>query len=326
MATSWRHYGPRPENHLAFFHAHERPLPEFPALTHVHESHCTPDHDLAPHQHPIFEICYIAHGRGAWFAEGHRYALQPGDLYVTKPGEVHGGRTDAEQPLKIFVCGIDPGALPFARVPKAALPGPEGDVGEAYRQTRSLDEDFRALDLRVIPGAQGIEGIYKRLLAELDQPHEPGSPGRALRLMMVQALLVELLVFVARRYAEHRRTIGPPLPLASLGSARFLDVQAWARARPADPPSLGEMAERANLSPAHFAVLFKQETGETPLEFVTRARIEEAVRRMQARPEASVTELALDLGFSSSQYFSLVFKKVMGCAPGEWQKRGRGPG
>jgi len=317
MATSWRHYGPRLEHQLKFFHAHELPLPEFPALSHVHESHCAPGHHLQPHQHPIYEFCYIHSGRGGWWAEGHTYRLGPGDLYITKPGEVHGGRTDPADPFQIFVCGIDPAALPLAWLPKPALPGPEGDLGEAYRQARSLDDDFRALDLRVIPNAQGIEGVYRRLLAELDQPHEPGTPGRALRLMMVQALLVELLVFAARRYADHRRQIGPPLPAAT--GARFLEVQRWARGRLAEPPSLGEMAEKAGFAPAHFAVLFKQETGETPLEFVTRTRIEAAAQRLRGQPEAGVTAIAMELGFSSSQYFSLVFKKVWGCTPSEWQ-------
>ncbi|MBI3832400.1 MAG: AraC family transcriptional regulator [Planctomycetes bacterium] len=325
MAKAWRHYGPRLEYHLTLSHQHENPLPEFPALTHVHYAHCAPTHDLAPHQHPIYELCYIHSGRGAWWAENHAYKLKPGDLYITKPGEVHGGKTDSADPLVLYVCGIDPGALPLARIPKPALPGPEGDVGQAYQQTRSLDDDFRALDLRVIPNAQGIETIYKRLLAELDQHHEPGTPGRALRLMMVQAMLVELLVFVARRYAEHRRTIGPALPVPAPANARFLEVQAWARSRLSDPPALADLADRAGLSPAHFAVLFKQETGETPLEFVTRARIEDAARLLRARPDAGVTSVALDLGFSSSQYFSLVFKKVMGCTPSEWQE-GKGGG
>ena len=106
-----RFFGPHLPQ-VAHFHAHERPLPEFPALTHVHEAICAPAHFLAPHTHEIYELCYIHAGRGEWHAGGRNYPLQPGDLYITKPGEVHGGRVlRSDAPAwRCRGCGLDFGS------------------------------------------------------------------------------------------------------------------------------------------------------------------------------------------------------------------------
>jgi AraC-like DNA-binding protein len=138
---------------------------------------------------------------------------------------------------------------------------------------------------------------------------------------------VEFLVFVARCYASHR--LGqetPRLPQLAAGGP-FEDLKRWLATpeRLENPPTLSEMAARAALSPSHFAVLFKRETGQTPLEFLTEARIERASKRLRAEPELKITTLAHELGFSSSQYFSLVFKKLKGCTPGEWREADHKP-
>jgi AraC-like DNA-binding protein/quercetin dioxygenase-like cupin family protein len=337
-----RFYGPHPQGGIAHFHSHQQPLPEFPALTHVGEAVCGPTHFLHQHIHETFEICYIHAGRGEWDALGQKYTLNPGDLYIVKPGEVHGGRTDKTHPYHIFALGIDPSALPYAPEPMKAAArakpsrkliehhksngvpiynAPLRDISQAVDEAGALNDDFGALNERVIPGGQGIEQIYRRILAELDTPDDGNANSRTLKIMMVQALLVELLVFIARRYVAHRQSIKTSLPKRVPERSEIQELQAWLRSRLADPPALPEMAERVGLSPAHFAVVFKQETGMTPLEFVTSARIDEAGARLRSGSRVNVTDVALDLGFSSSQYFSLVFKRLKGCTPREWQKR-----
>ncbi|MCZ7648905.1 MAG: AraC family transcriptional regulator [Planctomycetota bacterium] len=315
-----RHFGPALPQ-AAHLHALEQPLQEFPALTHVHEAICAPAHQLLPHTHESFEICYIHAGRGTWFAGGREWDLKPGDLYITKPGEVHGGRTDPRDPYHLYVVGLDPSALP--PMGPRALDAPARDVAQAVDEAAALERGWAALDQRVIPGAQGIERIYRRLLAELDPPAPAEPAARALRLLMTQALLVELLVGVARLYAAKQ---GPaePRPLAAGARPlddRFRELTLWLSTRLADPPSLSEMAARAGLSPAHFAVRFKQQTDRTPLEYLTAARIGEAARRLRRAPDLDVGAVALELGFSSAQYFSVVFKKHMGMTPSEFREQ-----
>ena len=98
----------------------------------------------------------------------------------------------------------------------------------------------------------------------------------------------------------------PASPLAGILSAvRELPGENWSVAR---------MAERAGLSTARFKARFKQENGIPPREFVLRTRIEAAAKRLALRRE-SITDIALDLGFSSSQYFATVYKRHTGATP-----------
>jgi AraC-like DNA-binding protein len=308
--------GPVPGNGYALFRGYEQPFPEFPAFDHLNEAVCTAQHVLPPHAHPTFEICYFVAGRATWTTAGRSVDLGPGDLHIAKPGETHGGRPDPRDPNHNIAIGFDPVHLPLA----GRLPAPSADLGLAMAETSALGDEIHALDRRVIPGGFGFELICRRILAELDrQDDDPRL--RSLSLVMVQAMLVELLVFVTRCALVHQDRLEPSGRSAAPVRRRFRELGEWLADRLAEPPSLAEMAAQAGLSPAHFTVSFKRETGLTPIEYLTRLRVEAAGRRLVASDEA-VTGIAIDLGFSSSQYFAEVFKRHTGLTPSEWRRRG----
>jgi AraC-like DNA-binding protein len=55
------------------------------------------------------------------------------------------------------------------------------------------------------------------------------------------------------------------------------------------------------------------------LDYITRRRIEES-KKMLSQGEASVTDIAYALGFSSSQYFATVFKRITGQSPKQFME------
>ncbi|HYE06147.1 MAG TPA: AraC family transcriptional regulator [Planctomycetota bacterium] len=314
-----RQYGADADVGFRYFHSYESPLPEFPAFTHINEAVTTADHVLHQHRHPTYEIVYVHAGRCRWTVDGAAFDLAAGDLWITRPGEPHGGRPDPKDPQHNFAVGFDPALLPLAgRLGGARADDGARDVSVAVAEARAFDAE-PILGTRVIHGAHGIEAIYRRILGELDRAWvETSAPDRALTVIMVQALLVELLVSVTRLHAAQRAAASP----AQRAPARpeFQRLIAWLPTRLADPPALAEMAQRVGLSPAHFATVFRGETGQTALEYMTALRIDEAARRLAARRDVPVTDIALDLGFSSSQYFAIVFKKLKGRTPSEWQR------
>ncbi len=327
---------------FTLFHSFESPLAELPALTHVNEAVCTADHVLPAHTHPTLEICYFLAGHAQWSAGGERFRLGPGDFYVSRPGEAHAGVPDPRDPNHNFAVGFDPEQLSLTRtsVPRQApdqnlsptlknsgiaahppfMPAIAGsDMGLAAAEACAVAED-QPLASRVIPGGHGAERIYRSMLHELDRIDGQDAPSRMLTVLQIQALLIELFVFVTRLAIAHRERATPQRALGGAMRAGFSELLAWLPTRLADPPSLPELAARVRLTPSHFTVAFKREVGETPLEYLTTLRVDEAARRLRAGADA-VTDIALDLGFSSSQYFSLVFKKRKGRTPSEWRGR-----
>ncbi len=82
-----------------------------------------------------------------------------------------------------------------------------------------------------------------------------------------------------------------------------------------DTIRLEDMAEVACFSPCHFHRVFRSLIGETLGEFITRLRLERALRMLAHNPRANLTQVALDCGFGSSSNFSRVFKQSYGVAP-----------
>lgn len=82
---------------------------------------------------------------------------------------------------------------------------------------------------------------------------------------------------------------------------------------------LEETARQACLSPFHFHRLFASTFGETPHDFLTRLRMDRA-RRLLVSADMSVTDVCMEVGYSSLGSFSLKFRSVVGRAPSEYQR------
>jgi AraC family transcriptional regulator len=78
--------------------------------------------------------------------------------------------------------------------------------------------------------------------------------------------------------------------------------------------SLRELASEVGLSPSHLSAVFVAAVGVPPHRWLLRRRVERACELL-TRTRRSMTEIALSLGFSSSQHFSTVFKTHVGCTP-----------
>jgi AraC family transcriptional regulator len=87
----------------------------------------------------------------------------------------------------------------------------------------------------------------------------------------------------------------------------------------AENVSLDALANLVRLSPYHFLRSFKGSFGEPPQRYWTRRRIEHA-KSLLANPRASITEIALDVGFSATSAFSATFHRVTGQTPSEYRR------
>jgi AraC-like DNA-binding protein len=80
------------------------------------------------------------------------------------------------------------------------------------------------------------------------------------------------------------------------------------------PSALADLARRAGMSPYHFLRTFRRVTGVTPHQWLLRARLREAARRLTAGRDP-VTAIALDVGFGDLSNFMRSFRAEFGISP-----------
>src|SRR2546423_12242163 len=86
-----------------------------------------------------------------------------------------------------------------------------------------------------------------------------------------------------------------------------------------EPLQLERLAGVANFSPFHFHRLFSAWMGETLGEYLRRRRLELGAQRLVSQPAVPVLQVALSVGFGSTEAFARAFKTRFGVTPSSWR-------
>jgi len=247
---------------------------------------------LGPHQHVGWEICWLRRGTVDWWAGERIHPVPAGHVYITQPGEVHGGVHYLLEPCELFWMEL--------RLVRGRLPG------MSLTESRALHAGLTHLPNRVFPGENLLGTVFERLLDE----HRARGP---LAAVAARAALHTLLITVLRCSAKHA---------ATAPSAAIAQAMEYAASRLDRGVAVAEMAHAAGLSPSRFHARFCHEVGETPADFLRRRRVHHA-KHLLATSKRDVTDIALTLGFPTSQYFATVFRRYMGMTPREYRDQAR---
>lgn len=168
------------------------------------------------------------------------------------------------------------------------------------------DGDFGALHAAELHDAT-VEGVLDSVMSEV----QAGNPNGALysdgMLMMLAASLLRL---TQRNLAPQR---------GGLAAWQVKRAQDYLADHLSSPVTLAELAAVVGLSPYHFARAFKVSTGDTPHRCHMRLRVDFA-RDLLSRTDMTVTDVALSVGFDSSQALARVFRKMVGRTPSAWRR------
>ncbi len=82
--------------------------------------------------------------------------------------------------------------------------------------------------------------------------------------------------------------------------------------------ALSELSQLVDLSPSHLCRAFKQAAGRPPHQFQIERRIDKAKALLQ-RPDLSLVEVALELGFSTQSHLSNQFRRIVGMTPARFR-------
>ena len=83
--------------------------------------------------------------------------------------------------------------------------------------------------------------------------------------------------------------------------------------------SLTELSAMLNLSHTYLSTLFKEETGITVSQYLTKIRMKEA-RRLLLTSQDQVSQIAVQVGYQDEKYFMRVFKKENGLTVSEFRR------
>jgi AraC family transcriptional regulator len=83
--------------------------------------------------------------------------------------------------------------------------------------------------------------------------------------------------------------------------------------------SVAAVAAACRLTPNHFGRCFKRSTGDTPYQYLTRLRLEEA-KRLMLTAQRSLAEIALACGFGDQSHFTRTFTRNVGMSPAAWRR------
>ncbi|MBQ8409660.1 MAG: AraC family transcriptional regulator [Clostridia bacterium] len=84
--------------------------------------------------------------------------------------------------------------------------------------------------------------------------------------------------------------------------------------------TLSDLAEMTQINEKYLCRFFKEFTGQTPIDYINRLRIDRACYEMTVN-KMNVTEAAYECGFNELSYFSKTFKKYKGMSPGQYKQR-----
>ncbi len=241
---------------------------------------------LTPHLHAgAMEICFLARGRQSYVVGSQEYNLRGGDVFITFPDEQHstGGRPEERSILYWLLVDLTPGR-PFLGIPGA--------------ESRKLRQSLINLPCRHFTGTPGMRNMLDRILAL-------GTGEQEFSATRLRALATLFMLEVIDRAGR--------MPCDLLTPA-IAAVREYVRTNISEPIMLQDMAHQAGMSLSHFKRRFKREVGMPPREYVLREKVE-AARRMLSGSNRTITDIAFSLGFSSSAYFSTVFKRFTGKPP-----------
>jgi AraC-like DNA-binding protein/mannose-6-phosphate isomerase-like protein (cupin superfamily) len=260
-------------------------IPELRFAGHVHYHTARPSF-FNKHQHPdILEIFYILRGKVSWWVEGISYEVAGNELFLVWPRELHGARDNIVEPSEYYWI-------------QAHLPS----LGKGLwrGRTHPLKSILQHRPERKFRGTTSLLPLYQSLLGE----HAQKNGGRE---FVVRETLHLLLAHVLR-YSQ--ASLSPRVHHLQLNRA----IQ-WARENVAEATTEG-MIQVSGLDSTTFHKSFRTRAGSSPKQYLIRLRLQNA-KELLAKKRA-VTEIAHELGFSSSQYFATVFRKYEGLSPSDF--------
>ncbi len=115
-----------------------------------------------------------------------------------------------------------------------------------------------------------------------------------------------------KRYLLHSTQSNKTIPESISNAVRYMQHHY------SNPIILDDIVEASGLSKYHFSRLFQSIMQTSPMNFLTKIRLNKAIELMKDQ-ELTIEEIALRVGYSNGNYFTKVFRSIIGVSPGKYR-------
>jgi AraC-like DNA-binding protein len=270
------------------------------------------DWGLDEHRNEGIEFVFLETGRMVFTVDRRRFDLESGHLTITRPWQLH----------KLGAPNIGPGRLHWlildvgVRRPHQDWRWPKWVVltkNDLAELTRKLRHSERPVWQSTPAIAQTFRSLAQDIL------HWKSSLAVSHMVVHLNQLLVGVLDALTEQQTDEN---------ASLTSRRRT-VELFLRDLERDPLGSGElwtlprMAGHCGMGVTAFSKYCRQLVNAGPVEYLNQCRLERAARQLREEPQRPVTEIALENGFNSSQYFATSFRRLYRVTPRDYRERPR---
>lgn len=229
--------------------------------------------------HTFYEILYFYKGSGYVFADGVECTVHPGDLVIYYPGVIHHEKTSANNPFQFAFLAFET---------KHSIDGPGNLLPPHGPNPIIFARDYR----------YKLENLFFQLLNEA-KTHIDGYE------VICDGLLSSIIVQIIRIQAAISSEQGTS---ESLQIKKFIDQNYNKNL------TLETLSEVVYVSKHHLAHIFKNEIGVPPITYLITKRMDEA-KRLLSDSDMSISDISRVIGYESPNYFSQLFKKIVGVSP-----------
>ena len=247
----------------------------------------------ANHFHCYYELFYVRQGKCRFFVDNRLVDVNVGEILIIPPREVHYNRY-------------------LSSTVRTVVYFREQDVCEnGVLSIPDFEKHFKQMHMIHVPSTHRpyIESLLDSMLKEESINDESIS-------YMLELLLKQFFLSL-NRYCTFR---GSSLDSFDGGTEDVLTATHFISENYQHPITLEEIAAKVSLSPTYLSKKFHQVTGKTIKEHLNAERLKHASLELISTHH-TITEIALNSGFSDANYFKDVFKKTFGSSPREYRKR-----
>ena len=249
------------------------------------------------HCHDYLELTYIISGTGSYKVDNKYYNVKKGDLLPFNPNVYHREYISKGEEIRELYIGVK--NFKFDNLPK--------------------DHIFSANFYGIVNFEKQSKGFLNCINEILDEQRniEPGYD------LVLKSLVMKLLVAILREKGElkNEKNYKSCTFESSEKTNIVRTIISFMTSNYMQDISLDKISKNMYLSPVYISKIFKEETGDSPINYLIKIRLDKAAQFLQKENEMTIKEISKKVGYDDAYYFSKLFKKHFTISPIEYKKK-----